>query len=82
LDSPKCRPPLTCAYLESVGQEPWGDRRQEPVLIGADMNRAALTSAFDACLLTEPEMAGGPDAWSRHEDPFPAWSFSLVEIPA
>jgi G3E family GTPase len=69
-------------YLEGVLEEPWGDRRQELVLIGADMNRAALTTAFDACLLTDTEIAGGPEAWSRYEDVFPAWSTSPVEAQA
>ncbi|NGM19075.1 GTP-binding protein [Roseomonas stagni] len=54
-------------------QEPFGDRRQEIVFIGVGMEEAALRRALDACLLTEDEMRGGPKAWGRFQDPFPAW---------
>ncbi|GAC73731.1 diadenosine polyphosphate hydrolase and related proteins [Moesziomyces antarcticus T-34] len=40
-------------------QEPWGDRRQEIVMIGKDMRHGAeqrLRTALDACLLTDDEM--------------------------
>jgi len=32
-----------------------------------------LTAAFDACLLTEAELAAGPAAWASLPDPFPQW---------
>ncbi|CAN98416.1 CobW/P47K family probable [Sorangium cellulosum So ce56] len=51
----------------------WGDRRQEIVFIGVDMVREELTRGLDACLLTPDEVAAGPAAWSRFQDPFPAW---------
>ncbi len=54
-------------------QEPFGDRRQEIVFIGIGMDEAALRRALDACLLTDAEMRGGPKAWGRFADPFPAW---------
>ncbi len=37
----------------------YGDRRQEVVFIGAEMDRAAIFAALDALLLTEEEMAQG-----------------------
>ncbi|KAK5049393.1 hypothetical protein LTR84_004322 [Exophiala bonariae] len=37
-------------------KEPWGDRRQEIVFIGEKLDHAGLQTAFDACLLTDPEM--------------------------
>lgn len=52
---------------------PYGDRRQEIVIIGREMNVAALRSQFDAALLTEAEFSQGPEAWQRLEDPFPQW---------
>ena len=54
--------------------KPFGDRRQELVLIGIGIDQAALTARFDACLLTDRELAQGPEAWHRLPDPFPAWS--------
>ncbi|WP_439597037.1 zinc metallochaperone GTPase ZigA [Falsiroseomonas sp.] len=54
-------------------QEPFGDRRQEIVFIGIGMDQAALRRGLEACLLTEAEMQGGPRAWARLPDPFPAW---------
>ncbi|MCT9126369.1 zinc metallochaperone GTPase ZigA [Cupriavidus gilardii] len=52
---------------------PFGDRRQELVLIGQNMDRAALEAALDACLLSDAEMAAGPEAWIAYDDPFPSW---------
>lgn len=54
-------------------QAPYGDRRQELVLIGQGLDNAALQAQFDACLLTEAEMHGGPAAWRKFDDPFPQW---------
>lgn len=54
--------------------EPWGDRRQELVFLGADLDESKLRSQLDAALLTEQELALGPDAWASWEDPFPDWS--------
>lgn len=51
----------------------YGDRRQEIVLIGIDMNREELVAAFDSCLLTEEEMELGENAWRRFDDPMPKW---------
>jgi G3E family GTPase len=59
--------------VEALWQEPWGDRRQEIVLIGVGMDEEATRAAFDACVLTEAEMKGGPKAWGRLPDPFPPW---------
>ena len=58
--------------LARVWEEPYGDRRQELVLIGAGMDRAALTAAFDEALLTDSEMQRGPAAWAAYPNPFAA----------
>ncbi|CAM2181251.1 Zinc chaperone YciC [Paraburkholderia sacchari] len=52
-----------------------GDRRQELVMIGVDIDRDAWQATLDACLLTDAEYAAGPDAWQAYADPFPSWEF-------
>jgi G3E family GTPase len=59
--------------LEKAGEGPFGDRRQELVLIGQDMDEAAFRAELDACLLTDSELAQGPREWARYKDPLPAW---------
>ncbi|MBS2037263.1 GTP-binding protein [bacterium] len=61
-------------WILSRWQDPHGDRRQELVMIGADLDRQKVEAALDGCLLTEEEMAAGQAAWSALSDPFPAWS--------
>ncbi|WP_305971806.1 MULTISPECIES: GTP-binding protein [unclassified Mameliella] len=59
-------------YLQAHWQEPWGDRRQEIVFIGAGIDWPALKSALDAALLPEVA-AAGPDSLPDLPDPFPLW---------
>lgn len=66
------------AAIEGRFQDPYGDRRQELVLIGINMDRDGLTELFNSALLTEEEFAKGPEFWSTLEDPFPTTK-SLVE---
>lgn len=55
-------------------REPWGDRRQEIVLIGQGLDRRELETMFDEALLTDTELQQGPSAWIHYPDPFPVWS--------
>jgi G3E family GTPase len=50
--------------------DPFGDRRQELVIIGKDLDRTQVESILDKCLLTDDEMKEGPEAWEQYEDPF------------
>jgi G3E family GTPase len=59
--------------IAALWEEPYGDRRQELVLIGQDMDEAALRAALDACLLTDAELALGPAVWAAFADPFADW---------
>jgi G3E family GTPase len=57
-----------------------GDARQELVLIGIDMDEPALRRRLDACLLTDAEMAQGPQVWCGYADPFPKWGGELPRV--
>ena len=63
---------LEPADIEAIWQEPWGDRRQELVVIGAKL-APDLLERLQRCCLSAAELALGPDAWIEFDDPFPAW---------
>ena len=60
------------AYMAAHWAEPWGDRRQELVFIGAGIDWPGLKARLDACLLPD-HLAPGPDALPDLPDPFPQW---------
>jgi G3E family GTPase len=66
------RDPDALAMIRGRWDERFGDRQQELVLIGTGMDEAALRAAFDACLLSDAELALLDDAWLG-DDPFPDW---------
>jgi len=67
---------------DGLSVAPWGDRRQEIVIIGATMNREALTAMLDGALLTDAEMKKGPRAWSALPDPFVDWDDEAADDAA
>ncbi|MDP2248520.1 MAG: zinc metallochaperone GTPase ZigA, partial [Nitrosomonadales bacterium] len=83
--TPDANWPTDEEHLQSIRarwEKPFGDRQQELVMIGINMNKAALIEAFDACLLTEEELALGMDKWKSYTDPFPEWRIALLEEAA
>ncbi|MFT4036027.1 MAG: GTP-binding protein [Patulibacter sp.] len=54
-------------------QAPYGDRRQELVFIGQGIDRAGITAALDACLLSDDEFDAGPAYWRTLPDDLPPW---------
>ena len=58
------------AHILANWQEPFGDKRQELVFIGQQLNIPELHQQLDACLLTEQEQLLD---WQDFPDPFPAW---------
>lgn len=67
-------------HIKSRWMEPYGDRQQELVIIGMHMDKVALTAQFDACLLSESEIALGMEAWRELPDPFPKWATIQNEV--
>ncbi|ENW38715.1 zinc metallochaperone GTPase ZigA [Acinetobacter baumannii] len=56
--------------IKKVWDAQTGDARQELVLIGMQMDEQALIQRLDRCLLSDEEMALGPQVWQSWSNPF------------
>lgn len=65
--------PESRAWIEEKWDDVAGDCRQEIVFIGMEMDRQKIEADLDAALITDAELAAGPEHWSRFEDPIPSW---------
>ena len=52
----------------------FGDRKQQLVFIGIDLDEADIRRKLEAALVTDEEAAGGLALWSSFHDPLPAWA--------
>ena len=62
-------PELQEAIIQSWA-EPFGDRRQELVFIGQQLDKTAILAQLNACLLTDAELASGEAQWQQLANPF------------
>jgi G3E family GTPase len=65
--------PQMAEYRARYWDGEFGDRRQEIVFIGQQMDETAMRHALQAALLTEAELALGAAGWQQLPDPFPQW---------
>ena len=61
------------ARIRKLWDPVFGDRLNEIVLIGQDLDRGRLTEMLQACLLTPEEQKLGGGYWRKAKDPFPEW---------
>jgi G3E family GTPase len=59
-------------YIGRIWEPEFGDRRQEIVFIGVEMDQERIEADLNAALLTDAEMETGPSAWANLQDPFRA----------
>jgi G3E family GTPase len=71
--------PDTLAWIEELWDDVAGDCRQEIVFIGMGMDREKIEADLDKALITDHELAAGPEDWTRFEDPIPSWEPQVVE---
>jgi len=71
--------PTAQTYLKAHWQEPWGDRRQEIVFIGAGIDWPVLKARLDECLTPEAT-ATSLDALPNYPDPLPEWRRTEVAV--
>ena len=70
--------PETRQWIDEHWDAEVGDCRQEIVFIGQHLDRARLESRLDAALLTDAELAEGPEGWLSYADPLPGWEPATV----
>jgi len=57
----------------------YGDRQQELVFIGQNLDQERVTRLLSECLLTDEEYALGPASWEHFQDPMPPIEISYED---
>lgn len=73
VDDPSPAHPARREHAERTWHPYYGDRSQDLVLTSLDRDLAEIERLLDACLLTDDELADGPDTWRHWPDPFTPW---------
>jgi G3E family GTPase len=63
-------PPGTHSTILKNWDPVYGDRKQELVFIGVNLDKEFLSSQLASALLTDDEFKLGPDVWDEYDDPF------------
>lgn len=63
-------PPQLEEEIKPLWHADLGDRQQEFVVIGLHMDEPVVKAAFEACLLTDQEIALGAETWATWRDPW------------
>lgn len=69
-------PPMPVDKLKEVRKnwdKKYGDRSQEIVVIGVQMNKAEVEAVLNSVLLTDEEFAMSPEKWAEFKDELPPW---------
>jgi G3E family GTPase len=70
--------PAMQADIKAHWDPVFGDRQQELVFIGVNMDEAAIRDALQAALLNNDELVQGASVWATYDSPFGHLSESLV----
>jgi len=62
-----------CDDIKRTYHAPYGDRRQELVVIGHNLDEVVFRKSLDQCLLTDKEFKAGPSQWKVFKDPIAQW---------
>lgn len=59
--------------MSQISEPPFGDRRQELVIIGHNLAESDFRQKLTECLLTDEEFNSGPEVWQTYDDPVDPW---------
>ena len=81
VDDPTPAHPARREHADRTWDPYYGDRSQDIVLTSLDRELDELVFRLDACLLTDDELALGPDVWRTWPDPFTPWLGDEADQP-